>query len=606
MQFTPAYRLLIIFGLAFGSPCAFAKLVVTDVTVVDTVNARTISHVDVVIIDDRISSVAPAGTNPVPDGATTVDGSGRFLMPGLWDMHAHLSRWEYTAPLYVANGVTAIREMAGDFRDRDTGRMVGIERMREYQKQVASKDAFGPRIVAIGSGKVQTARTDDAAGYYQPRTVDAGREVVRLVSRRGGDFIKTNNGLTRDVFFEMIDEANLQGVYLAGHLPDEVSMIEASDAGMRSIEHARSIAYNCAPGRRRDRTYAVRAFDEDLAAEVFTHLIENGTYYVPTHLTREMDAYAFDPEYRNDPRLKYVRATTKGSWMRDADNYARNRRERQSIIDFYHHGLKLTGLAHKAGVKILVGTDANDTYVFPGFSMHEEMALLVSAGLSPMEVLQAATIKAAVYANQTEDFGSVDAGKVADLLLLKADPTEDISNTSSIEAVIYRGDLLTRDYLDGLLTGVEKVARDSWRPHDHSEEQVEFWDAVIVGDVADALAAVDQGADINGMDTRPELTGKSGRRALNYAACRNDNDMIQALLNAGADIQLSNATGFTPLHHAVEHGCLEATVLLIDKGASLESKTRSGDTPLMLGVRMRRQEITEIIRAAETRRQPSQ
>ena len=606
MQFTRVCSLLLVFGLAIDAPYALAQLVVTDVTAVDTINARTISHVDIVIIDDRISSVEPAGTNPVPDGATTVDGSGRFLMPGIWDMHAHLSRREHTAPLYVANGVTAIREMASDFRDPETGRMVGIERMREYQQRVASKDEFGPRIVAIGSGAVVTARTDNSTGYYRPRTVDAGREIVRLVSRRGGDFIKTYNGLTRDLFFGMIDEANQQGIYLAGHLPDEVSMIEASDAGMRSIEHARSIVFNCAPMRRRDRTYAVRAFNPDLAAEVFTHLVENGTYYVPTHLTRKMDAYAFDPEYRNDPRLKYINASAKGSWMRDADDFARNRKDRQSFIDFYRHGLKLTGLAHKAGVKILVGTDANDTYIFPGFSVHEEMAILVSAGLSPMEVLQAATIKAAAYANQSEDFGSVDAGKVADLLLLKADPTEDIRNTSSIEAVIYRGDLLTRDYLDDLLTRAERTAQESWRPFDHSQVQVDLWDAVIVGNVAGALAAVDQGADVNGMDTRPELTGKSGRRALNYAAGRNDIDMIEALLNAGADIELSNATGFTPLHHAVEYGCLEATVLLIDKGASIDSKTRRGDTPLMIGVRMRRQQIAEIIRAAETRRQPSQ
>lgn len=491
--------------------------------------------------------------------------------------------------------------MGSDSYDAESGQWRGIEKMRKLRESIASGEALGPRILAIGSSKVRSAkagRRPGALGFYQPGNPEEARELVRQLHSRGADFIKTDNSLSRDVFLAMADEANRKGIYLAGHVPDDLSVQEASDAGMRSVEHARVIPFDCAPGSARNRSRAVKEFDESRSAELFARMKANPTCYVPTHLTRKMEARAHDASYRNDPRLKYIKASQRARWMKDSDNYARLRARRQEMVDFYHHGLKLTGMAHRSGVRILAGTDANDTYVFPGFSMHAELAELTQAGLTPLVALQAATIEAAKHFDKQASHGSVEAGKVADLVLLNADPLADIRHTKKIEAVIFNGKLMGRKGLDGLLAAAEQIARDSWAPHNHPKSQIAFWDAVIVGDVAAARAATSNGADVNLLDDRRQIAGGSGRRALNYAAGRNDTQMLEALLELGAKVQSANLTGFTPLHHAAETDSAEAAAFLISRGASLTQKNKRGRTPLEIAEVLRRKETANVIRAA--------
>ena len=485
-------------------------LIITGVTVIDTVHGVRRPDMDVVVLGHRIQAVGRTTEVARPATAMTIDGSGAYLIPGLWDMHVHLCAYRNTAPLFIANGVTGVREMASDCWDPCTGQTVRIEEMRDFQQQIASGVLLGPRLLTLASAKVlspQAPRTHGIPESYRPRTAEEGRELVRSLHARGADFIKTDDSLSRDVFFAMADEAKRRGFYLAGHVPDAVSVSEAAEAGMRSIEHARVIAFDCAPGRRRDRQHAMQAYSATLCTDLFARLVANNTYYVPTHLTRKMDAFAHDPSYRNDTRLSYIHACVKGRWMQDADSYARARQARQTFLDFYHHGLKLTGDAHRAGVKILAGTDANDTYVFPGFSLHDELAELVQAGLTPLAALQAATIHAAGFFEKTDDFGSVEAGKMADVVLLEADPLADIRNTTRIKAVIYNGKLFTRAQLDTILAEAELTARRSWEPHGHAPMQVALWDAVIVGDMAGARTAIEAGADVDGLDTRREIAG---------------------------------------------------------------------------------------------------
>ena len=190
-------------------------------------------------------------------------------------------------------------------------------------------------------------------------------------------------------------------------------------------------------------------------------LAATGVYYTPTHVTREMEARADEPAYRADPARKYVPGKRNAAWEIDLDETSGLPHEQRVALDgFFQHGLRITGLAHRAGVPIMVGTDANDTMIVPGYSLHRELRLLAAAGLSNMDVLRAATTVPAAYLGRAEDLGGIGVGMTADMVLLRQDPLVEIGNTASVETVIAGGRVYTRAQLDALLEAVElEVAR---------------------------------------------------------------------------------------------------------------------------------------------------
>ena len=200
--------------------------------------------------------------------------------------------------------------------------------------------------------------------------------------------------------------------------------------------------------------------DPAMAAEIFAAMAANGTWYVPTHLTRWVDAYADDARVRDDPVLRYLHPLMKWQWLEDVDGTVKQDPSpdgREAYRDFYSKGLELTGAAHRAGVKILAGTD----YIAAGIDVHRELEQLVQAGLSPAEALFAATVAPADYYGAGDRYGSVTPGRVADLLLLNANPLEDIRNTQRLAAVIFNGNFYDRAVLDRIRGHVEDRAR-SW------------------------------------------------------------------------------------------------------------------------------------------------
>lgn len=187
-----------------------------------------------------------------------------------------------------------------------------------------------------------------------------------------------------------------------------------------------------------------------------------GTYYVPTHVTREMEALADDPAYRGSPTRRYVMRDRNLSWEADlTQTAALPAEERRALAGFFEHGLRITGLAHRAGIPILAGTDSNDTMIVPGFSLHRELSLLRRAGLSAMDVLRAATSSPAAYLGRNATLGSLSPGREADLVLLRANPLDDIANTAAIESVIVNGRVYSRADLDSLMAEAERLATES-------------------------------------------------------------------------------------------------------------------------------------------------
>ena len=464
------------------------SLAVTNVTVIDP-KTRTVQPQRSVYIDgDRILAVLPAGRRSGYLARQSIDGTGRFLIPGLMDMHVHLflpQAPEASLNLMLANGVTSIREMSGDCWELAGARTGCISHFRALQSDIKAGRTPGPELVRVSSpmimGSAVARAPEGAASFIVPRGAEDARKLVRHLHRRGVDLLKTHDAIPKPVFLALADEARQLGLEVSGHVPFGFNVAELGPLGFGSIEHARDLLYDCsryggdfrraagafsegAEGAKRPddavrMRRTVEEFDPDLCSVTLRGVARNGTYYVPTHVTREMDARASDPTYGSDPRRKYVLPTRNADWEADLKRTAGGGPQQAELYErFFRHGLEVTRRAHAAGVRIMAGTDANDTMIFPGFSLHDELRMLAAAGLSPMDVLRAATIVPASYLKRP-DLGGISVGHEADLVLLSADPLRDITNSASIMAVIANGEVFDRPALDRLLFEAEEVAR---------------------------------------------------------------------------------------------------------------------------------------------------
>jgi hypothetical protein len=265
----------------------------------------------------------------------------------------------------------------------------------------------------------------------------------------------------------------------AGHVPEAISAEEASDAGQKSIEHLMGILVSCSlkeaelrkanearlekEGLRAmtsiiEQAAALDSYDQKRAAALFARFLKNGTWMCPTLSVLRADAMIGDPGFTDDDRIKYIPTFIKGFWKDPYYVSGRSAQETEMAKRVYKAQLELVGRMHRAGVRFIAGTDTPNPYVFPGFSLHEELALLVQAGFTPMEALETATRDAAVYLGLGHQAGTVERGKFADLVLLDADPLADINNTKKIKAVIAAGKLLQKADLEKMLSDAQTAA----------------------------------------------------------------------------------------------------------------------------------------------------
>jgi hypothetical protein len=396
-----------------------------------------------------------------------LDGRGKFLIPGLWDMHVHGFVYvfsDFVGPLLLANGVTGARDMG-----------YYIDTTLRWKADIAAGREAGPRLV-VGvrvDGPVNDAKFVSHVVSEQ----DGVRAVDTLARRRDGsrraDFIKTYSWIPRAAYYGVAREAKKLGVPFAGHVPYSVSVAEASDAGQRSVEHeddlmractSRDSALRAAFGDtsslpvkkqveqvRAQATIIRNSYDAARCRSVIATLARNHTWVTPTLVVYQPYAHGLDSAGTHPELLKYVPGIVQGGWRRRAGAVAPS----DSLVVGSYFSLDRTGDLNRGGVKLLAGTDTPQPYVYPGFSLHEELGLLVRSGLTPLEALQAATYNPAEYLGALDSLGTVARGKVADLVLLDADPLRDIHNTRRISAVIANGRLYDRAALNGLL---EKVA----------------------------------------------------------------------------------------------------------------------------------------------------
>ena len=448
-------------------PCNLAQslLVLNHVNIIDATGTPVQSDMAVTIRSGRIVSVAKSGAPPLPKGAQVIDGSGRYLIPGLWDMHVHMVFGDWLPkdenvilPLFVANGVTGVRDMGGD-----------LETLRSWRSQIAAGMLLGPRLVIAGPMLDGPAPRFPSSASVKG-AADA-RKIVDELKRDGADFIKIQSLIPRDGYFAAADEAKKLGIPFVGHVPDAVRASEASNAGQQSIEHLTGIFEGCSsiedelmkgpkgPGR------FVGTYDKARASSLIALLARNQTWQVPTLVWEQGQWLIDESNFDHDPLAKYAPAAWKDrTWpmftreiLKDMDTDPAPIRER-----FVQMELEIVDQMHRAGVPFLAGTDtAAGVHVFPGFSLHEELAFFVKAGFTPMEALQTATRNPAQFLGRLEDLGTVEAGKIADLVLLDANPLADIHNTQKINAVVVAGRFFSRKELDEMLQRVQAAAAAS-------------------------------------------------------------------------------------------------------------------------------------------------
>jgi imidazolonepropionase-like amidohydrolase len=451
---------------AQGLEGARVSIVLTHVTVIDTAGGTSQPDMTVVIDGGRITRVDKKRLARIPKTAKEIDATGKYLIPGLWDMHVHtfFGNWipggrEVTLPLFIANGVTGVRDMGSE-----------LDLILAAREEIAEGRLIGPRMIVAGP-MLDGPKTQFPASIAIA-TPEDGRRTVDMLKSRGVDFIKIQSYVPREAYFAIADECKKQELTFVGHVPDAIRGSEASNAGQKSFEHLIGIFEGSSavedellkgpkgPGR------FLETYDPAKEAALIQLLAKNQTWQCPT-LYWERGQWLIDaPEVRDemshDPDAQYApKFWREKSWPRftasiikDLDTDPLPVREK-----FVQHELDIVKKLQKAGVPFLAGTDtAAGVDVLPGFSLHRELERFVAAGFTPMEALQTATINPAKFLNKLSDFGTVEKGKVADLVLLDANPLDDIRNTQKIQAVIVSGRYFSRANLDSILREVEAYA----------------------------------------------------------------------------------------------------------------------------------------------------
>jgi imidazolonepropionase-like amidohydrolase len=422
----------------------------------------------VVINGDRITFVSHFAVVPLAKNTRVIDGRGQFLIPGLWDMHVHsaFGDWfpggrDIILPLFIANGVTGVRDMGGD-----------VPVLFGWRQQIAAGEIVGPRMVISGpmldallpEGKL---RFPSSIAVTTPATAVAA---VDSLKAQGVDFIKVQSVISHDAYLAAAAEAHKVGLPIVGHVPDKVRLAEVIAAGQKSVEHLMGIFEGCSTQEDKfiagqgDLQLLLGTQDKPRCDALIRQLAQSQTWQVPTLAWQRGGTFLDQRDLKHDPLDKYVPAYWREvTWKRFTDEMMPGLLHDPLALrqKYFASNLQMVGTMHRAGVPFLAGTDAAPgVYIMPGFSLHDELANFVEAGCTPMEALQTATSAPAEFLGKEKDYGSVQAGKVADLVLLSGNPLKDIHNTRKITAVIANGRLYDRAALDRMLKGVEAYAKN--------------------------------------------------------------------------------------------------------------------------------------------------
>jgi imidazolonepropionase-like amidohydrolase len=459
------------FQIVGTSQTKSVDLILQDISIVDVLHNQIYEHQTVVISNGKIIEVGKKGISKNYQTNHLLSSTGKYIMPSLWDMHVHFggdtlkeeNKW--LLPLFLANGVTTVRDCAGDISPS----------VLEWKKEIAENKLEGPTIFTSGP-KLEGTKS------IWPGDIEIANETEMnqaLDSLQGlkVDFIKiTDNALDPALFVASIKASRKRGWKVSGHAPVQYTLNELSDAGLSTVEHLGYLIR--AASKDEDRITTLRkegkinakeaslqlmqTIDSLTAIRKFKLLAANGTAVVPTMNGSSVVAYLDQENHQQDEYLKYLGPALKRTYAWRVDRASKD--DAPAIVarhQSFEAAAHLIPWLYQAGVTFLAGTDAGylNSFNYPGIGLHDELAMMVHYGLPVHEALKASVINGPAFFNLSEDFGSVDKNKIADLLILDANPLTDIHNTKKIYALIRKGIYLDRAALDNLLRITEqKVA----------------------------------------------------------------------------------------------------------------------------------------------------
>lgn len=413
---------------------------ITNVNIVDVNTGEIVKNKTVAIDNHRITAIYDKEISGLT-ATIVIDGNGKYLIPGLWDMHAHY-KWSHVDldPLLIANGITGIREMWGD-----------MPAFVEIPKKIQQEGFTSPDVYLSGD-LIDGNPPSFPAGCLVVTTPAEAIDAVQKQIDKKVDFIKVYSSLSEECFMAVAKEARKRNITFAGHIPNSVSIYKAIEAGMASSEHLYGFLNACSTVDTSNEAL-VSTFSEKRFDSLCSVLAGSSMWLCPTLTVNRAMSYLNDTTFTKDYRKLYLPEYVIEIWNQKMNPYTKSQ-----IDDFansarvrYLFELSLIGKMNKKGVKFIAGTDFPNPYVFPGFSLHDELSLMVKGGMPALDALRTATINAADFMNKKADFGSVEAGKLASLVLLNKNPLENIENTKSIETVIVQGRVIDRKALDLML-----------------------------------------------------------------------------------------------------------------------------------------------------------
>ena len=449
-----------------------ADIIITGAHIVDVKTGKIIDNKAVLIKGQQVLAVEDKGAISQYSATTIVQANGKYIMPGLWDMHMHfgggdtlIEENKNLLPLYLANGITTIRDASADLS----------QYVLQWRSAIAAGQLSGPRIFT--SGPKLEGYKSIWIGDLEVGTIDEMKKAMDSLQKIKVDFVKiTDNTIKPDIYLAAIREANRRGLKISGHVPYALTMKEVTDAGLGSVEH---MAYVLKAGSKNEKEIAdkiangtltnkdatpliLKSFDQSSAMTVYKTMARNGTAVTPTLSISYITAYLDKDDHKNDVYLQYI-----GKGLQRTYNWRVQRAAQDSkeAIDMRHQvfekSASLLPMLHKAGVTILAGTDAGylNSFDYPGLGLHHELEMMVQYGLTPLQALQASVINGPAFFNKQNEYGAIEKNKRADILVLDENPLQNISATQSINAVIVNGKLFSRQMLDALLVDIKtKVA----------------------------------------------------------------------------------------------------------------------------------------------------
>ena len=366
----------------------------------------------------------------------------------------------YVLPLMAAKGITGIRDM---------GTNLPFDEIQQVRRDVYAGRIVGPRVEAWTGAIIDGAESTLPSGT-RAATQEQARALVRWYKAAGATFIKPYDLLSPEIYRALVDEARLHNLPVAGHVPWAMSTAAVSELGQRSLEHGFDLLVSLsteelalreqartegrtAPHVARSRTElrAIDTYDTRKADELFARFVRNGTWQCPTIINLRWTAIADVAELTGDARQRYLPPMLRQEWAATLERGLPSLGTLEDRTKRFEARVKITGAMYRAGVRLLAGTDSHNPFNYPGWSLHEELEMFVRAGLTPAEALRTATIGAAEFLGRENDFGTIDRGKVADLVLLDENPIENIGHSQKIHGVVLNGRYLDRSKLAAML-----------------------------------------------------------------------------------------------------------------------------------------------------------